>query len=331
MIQVDTVAAGDELVEGVLVCPACLREHPIIDGIVIAVANIRSWAEHQAEPVLRRHDLSPLVESLLGDTLGPGGSFDKERHDLSTYATAHWGDRALEQPIDPASAVAGLTATALATVPTAPRGLWLDVGCALGRSSFEVAAAGAELVVGVDLNMAMLRRAEAARRTGVARWPRRRIAQVYDPAEASLDDLPADRVGFVCADVLGLPLVDAAVDGALSLNVLDCVPSPVGHLYELGRVLRDGAPAVVTTPYDWSASATPIEHWIGGHSQRGDHGGAAEPEMRRLLSVDRAAGLDTGLTLVDERDDVPWHLQLGARATMQYRLHLLRLARAVRA
>ena len=36
--------------------------------------------------------------------------------------------------------------------------------------------------------------------------------------------------------------------GALSLNVLDCVPSPVAHLMELGRVLEDGAPAMPEPP-----------------------------------------------------------------------------------
>ena len=330
MIQVDSTRWGDDLIEGVLVCPACMREHPILDGVVVAVANIASWAEHQGDAVLRRHDLSPITEGMLGDALGRGGSFDKERHDLSTYGQAHWGDRAELDPLPAAGRMADLVATATATLPAPPAGVWLDAGCSVGRGSLEPAAAGAELVVGVDLNMAMLRRAEQARRTGVATWPRRRVGQVFDPGRATCDDLPRDRVAFVCGDVGVLPFADASFAGALSLNVLDCVPSPVGHLGELGRVVADAGAVLLSTPYDWATNASAMEQWLGGHSQRGDHKGASEPELRRLLSAELAAGIDTGLTIAAERDDVPWHLTLNARSTMHYRLHLLRLARTPR-
>mgnify|MGYP003378207693 CR=1 FL=1 len=185
-------------------------------------------------------------------------------------------------------------------------------------------------MVGVDLNMAMLRRAEQARRTGHITWPRRRVGQVFDTATAATAELPRDRVAFVCADVATLPFDDAAFAGALSLNVLDCVPSPVAHLLELGRVIADHGAALVSTPYDWTTTAAAMEHWIGGHSQRGEHGGASEPELRRLLSADLRTGIDTGLTIADERPAVPWHLTLNARSVMHYQLHLLRLARTAR-
>ncbi len=320
-------AIGDDIVEGALVCPACMREHPIIDGVVVAVADAGSWAQHQLDPVMRRHELSPFMESLLADAIGRGGSFDRERHDLSTYATAHWGDRAKHDPIEPVGTMATLTATALGLLPSPPTGRWLDLGCAVGRGSFDLAAAGPDLVVGVDLNMAMLRRAEQLRRTGRIEWPRRRVGLVFDRAEAEHEAARTEQVVFVCADIAVLPFAPGWFDGALSLNLLDCVASPIGHLVELGRALRPGAPALLSTPYDWSAGATALEGWIGGHSQRGDTGGASEPEMRRLLSPDARAGVDTELTIVEERDGVPWRLHLNARSTMHYRLHLLRLAK----
>lgn len=330
-LQLGTIARaeehtdGDDVIEGALVCPACMREHPIIDGVVVAVADAASWAQHQLDPILRRHDLSPFLESLLGDAIGRGGSFDRERHDLSTYGTAHWGDLAEADPIDPATSVPGVTATALGLLPAPPAGRWIDLGCSIGRSSFALAEAGAELVIGVDLNMAMLRRAERLRRTGRVEWPRRKVGLVFDRAVATHPEARTDRVAFVCSDVGVLPFADGAFAGALSLNVLDCVPSPVQHLAEMGRVLAPGAPAVMSTPYDWSASATSMEAWIGGHSQRGGAGGASEPELRRILSEDARAGVDTGLTIADERDDVAWRLYLNARSIMHYKLHMLRL------
>lgn len=321
-----TTPDGDDVIEGALICPGCLREHPIIDGVIVAVVDPRSWAEHQLDPILRRHDLSPFLESLLGDAIGRGGSFDRERHDLSNYATAHWGDRT-RAPIDPEGSVASVTAAGLAMLPGPPAGPWLDLGCALGRSTFALHDAGAAAVVGVDLNMAMLRRAEGLRRTGRIEWSRRRVGLVFDPCVAEYEPARTDAVAFVCADVQHLPFADGAFAGALSLNVLDCVPSPVGHLLELGRVLAAGAPAILSTPYDWSTGATALEGWIGGHSQRTSTGGASEPELRRILAPEAAAGVDTRLIIADERDGVPWRLHLNARSTMHYALHMLRLER----
>jgi SAM-dependent methyltransferase len=182
-------------------------------------------------------------------------------------------------------------------------------------------------VIGVDLNMSMLRRAEQLRRTGRVEWPRRRVGLVFDRTSAELPEARTDKVAFVCADVGVLPFADESAAGALSLNVLDCVPTPITHLTELGRVLAPGTSALLSTPYDWSASATSMEHWIGGHSQRTATGGASEPELRRILSPDARAGVDTRLTIADERDPVDWRLYLNARSTMHYALHLMRLER----
>src|SRR5581483_9391647 len=68
----------DDVLEGALLCPEplCQREHPIIDGIPVVVADLQSWALHQFDAVMRREDLSPFTESLLGDAAGPGSAFD---------------------------------------------------------------------------------------------------------------------------------------------------------------------------------------------------------------------------------------------------------------
>lgn len=311
---------GDEVLEGVLLCPEplCQREHPIIDGIPIVVVDLASWAEHQLGAVLRREDLSPFVESLLGDAAGAGVPFDRERSNLSGYGHGHWGDESF----------ATLVETALELLPAPPDGPWLDVGCAVGRGTLELGRRTAGPVAGVDLSFGMLRVAERMRREGVAAYPQRRVGIVYERHEVAVPDVPAEHLGFWCADAEWLPFADGTFAGALSLNVLDCVRSPLGHLLELGRVLASGAPALLSTPYDWSVAATPLGQWLGGHSQRGPAGGSSEAELRRILSPDKAAGVDTGLTIAEERDGVPWRVYGNERSTTEYSLHLLRLARS---
>jgi SAM-dependent methyltransferase len=329
-LEVGTVAVadGDDVREGVLVCPErlCRREHPIVDGIPVLVADIATWAEHQLDAVLRRDDLSPFVESLLGDAAGPASRHARERSNLSGYGHGHWGD--LDAGGIPADeAFTYLVATALDLLGAPPDGPWLDVGCAVGRGTVELARATSGPVAGVDLSFAMLRVAERVRREGVAVYPRRRVGIVYDRREVLVPDVPSEHLGFWCADAELLPFAQGTFAGALSLNLLDCVRSPLAHLIELGRVVRPGGDALLCTPYDWSVSATPLDQWIGGHSQRGPSGGSSADELRRILSPEHAAGIDTGLTIAHERDGVPWRVYANERSATDYNLHLLRLAR----
>jgi len=173
----------------------------------------------------------------------------------------------------------------------------------------------------------MLRVAERVRREGRAVYPLRRVGLVYDRREVAVEDVPAERMSLWCCDVSALPFADGCFAGALSLNVLDCVASPLGHLVELGRTLAPGAPALLCTPYDWSPAATAAGAWIGGHSQRGEARGSSEAELRRILSADASAGVDTGLVIAEERDRVPWRVYANQRSATEYAVHLLRLRR----
>ncbi len=302
---------GDDVLEGVLVCGRCTREHPIVDGIPVVVADLMSWAAHQMDSVLRRDDLHPMTESLLGDAAGPGGGYDRERSNLSGYGHAHWGGE---------GAYPVLHGTAAGLLDAPPAGPWLDLGCAVGRGTFELART-CELAVGIDLSFGMLRVAERARRTGRAVFPLRRVGIVYDRAEVEIPDVPAERMSFWCCDVGVLPFPDGVFAGALSLNVLDCAAAPVAHLTEMRRVLAGDGHALLSTPYDWSAAATPFEQWIGGHSQRAEHAGSGADLLRAYLPK-------AGFAIEAERDGVPWSVYANERSRVQYDLHLLRLRRA---
>jgi uncharacterized protein YbaR (Trm112 family)/SAM-dependent methyltransferase len=303
--------AGDEVLEGVLQCPDCGREHPIVDGIPVVVADLVGWASHQLPSVLRRDDLSPLMESLLGDAAQPGSDLDRERTNLSGYGQTHWGEESF----------AGLVETALGLLEAPPAGVWIDHGCAVGRGTLELARRTGDLAVGIDLSFAMLRVAERVRRTGRAVFPRKRIGLAFDRMECDVANVPGDRMSFWCCDVAALPFPDATFAGALSLNVLDCAASPLGHLQEMSRTLAPGAPALLSTPYDWSANATQPIGWIGGHSQRADHGGDGPAVLRHVLP-------QAGLAIEEERDGVPWRVYANERSHVEYSLHLLRLVRS---
>jgi SAM-dependent methyltransferase len=105
--------------------------------------------------------------------------------------------------------------------------------------------------------------------------------------------------------------------------VLDCVQSPHDLLSALPRLLAPGGKAILSTPYDWSPAATPVEAWLGGHSQRGETAGASEPVLRALLTPGaHPASLDK-LRVIAEESSLPWRVRLHERAVMEYRVDLV--------
>ncbi|ACY18716.1 Methyltransferase type 11 [Haliangium ochraceum DSM 14365] len=314
-----------EVVEGILLCsePACQCEYPIIDGIPLITADIRTHVSNQLGAMQARSDISPVLASLLGDCAGPDSEFVRTRYQLSSYARSHYGDLDPDEPGDAEGGLGAVVTAALELLEQPPTGAWLDTGCSVGRASFELAARTGELVLGVDLNLAMLRIARHLAHTGEVVHPLRRQGIVYEQRRFAVDFAGRERVDFWACDVMALPFAEASLDGALSVNVADCLPSPLMHLMELGRVLRPEACALLTTPYDWSENVTPIAGWIGGHSQRGPARGDCPGEMRRVLSEAMPADYDTRLRVFAEREAVPWHVYVHARATMRYQLHAL--------
>jgi len=314
------------IVEGVLLCSnaACQREFPILDGIPLLLPALRAYVRDNIFSLVSRDDLGAVSESLLGDGCGPGSPFDTVRQYVSSYAWDHWGDLDPKEPPGeprPGSIVRLLNAGLEAAGPLAA-GPLLDVGCAVGRTTFALAEQSEELVLGIDLNFALLRVAAQVLRRGRVQYPRRRVGLVYDRREFPVQLARAELVDFWACDATALPFAAGTFSGGSCLNVLDSVAAPADLLRSLGRGLTPGGKAVLACPYDWTASVTPVETWLGGHSQRGPDGGASEPVLRALLTPGGHPWASERLRLVREIDRVPWHVRLHERAAMLYQVHL---------
>ena len=318
---------GDSVLEGTLHCtnPACLREYPIIDGIPIIVPAIRAYVSDSMLAILSRTDLTEPTESLLGDCSGPGSTFDTIRQQISSYAWDHYGS------LDPAETclepgpggTARLLASGLQVLGKRIPGPVLDLGCSVGGSTFALAGATGELVLGVDLNFSMLKLAAEVLQQEVVRYPRRRVGMVYDRREFPAVFKHRDAVDFWACDACALPLEDGLLGLSVSLNLLDSVRSPVDHLQTLARTLAPGGKALIGCPYDWLTLVTELESWLGGHSQRGPTQGAPEPVLRTLLSGSGHPGSIPGVSMIGERDGQPWHVRLHDRSTVSYQVHMV--------
>lgn len=315
------------IIEAILHCsdPRCQREYPVIDGVPLIIGNLRQFIADNSLRLLMRRDLSPLIESVVGDCCGPGSDFDTVRQQVSAYAWEHYGEfdpQELGADPAPGTMLAALAGGLTLAEPIAG-GPVLEVGCGPGRSSFELAQRTGEMVLGIDLHFPMLRLAAGVLRDGTLRYARRRVGLVYDRRQFSVPVPHSNLVDFWACDATALPFRPGTFSLAVGLNVLDCIHAPRELLVSIARVLRDRGKAVLTSPYDWSPAATPLEGWIGGHSQRSPAAGSSEAAVRALLAHDASPASVPGLRLSAERENLPWNVRLHDRSTMTYRLHLL--------
>ncbi len=324
----DARTEGDDVLAGTLVCaePACRAEYPVIDGIPIILATLRQHLGERAVELLMRDDLDPRALSLLGDAMGPDSWFDVVRQGVSTYAWDGYADLDPGEAAGPDPAprpgaarrcLQALLGLARPFDPSAAH-LVLDLGCAAGRTSFDCAAAAPDgLVLGIDSNLALLRLARRAATRGEVAYGRRRIGLVYDERRFAAALPGRERVDFWACDAAALPFAPGRAGLVAALNLLDCVPDPAGFLHAAGGMLAPGGALLLATPFDWASRATPAEHWIGGHSQRGEGAGAAEPLLRSLLTDGAHARSVAGLTVVGA-GNVAWHTRLHDRSAVLY-------------
>lgn len=326
----DILQSDDEhIIEAVLQCSnsACLAEYPVIDGIPFLFRNLKSYLAQHAAMILQRYDLSSVTQSLLGDCCGSDAAFNVTRQQISSYAWAHYADLLPKQfpKVPDVASTLAVQRSFEDLCETHPHGPVLDVGCSVGRTTFELADRTAQLMLGIDINPAMLRLAATALRTGRIDFPLRRNGLVYEIASATLDYARADRVDFWACDAADLPFPTETFKGQQCLNTLDSVSSPGALLLSLGSRLAAGGHLNLACPYDWSSGVTVEDQWIGGHSQRADHGGDPVDVLRRLLQ--QVPDYRELFTVVAEQDDVGWEVRLHDRSEMHYRLHALVLER----
>ena len=147
-------------------------------------------------------------------------------------------------------------------LPASPRAL--DAGCAVGRSTFELARHCTE-VIGVDLSPRFIRTARilaAGEPVTMACTEEGEIARERQfRAPPGID---AGRVRFDIADACALPDSLGAFDVVLNANLLDRLPDPAAFLDRLSPLVAAGGQLLLASPFTWLEAYTPRDRWIGG-------------------------------------------------------------------
>ncbi|MBU3665369.1 MAG: putative 4-mercaptohistidine N1-methyltransferase [Chthoniobacterales bacterium] len=165
----------------------------------------------------------------------------------------------------------------------------LDLGCAVGRSAFELAGHCGE-VIGIDFSRAFIAAAEQIRTAGNLDYEYTvegaRTARATAKIPAGID---ADRVKFSVGDAMQLPEDLGAFDVVLAANLVCRLPDPAKFLARLPSLVKPGGQLLMTTPFTWLEEFAPKEKWIGGTQAAGSASELArilEPHFELKLSKD---------------------------------------------
>jgi len=140
----------------------------------------------------------------------------------------------------------------------------LDLGCAVGRSSFALAKSF-EQVIGIDYSFEFIRAANTLTSQGRMSYFRRDQGNDGMMLTATIDPtIDRKRLTFQQGDACHLPEELGSFDAVLLANVLCRLPEPALCLQRLSNLVNPDGVVVMTTPLSWLAEYTPEENWLKG-------------------------------------------------------------------
>lgn len=141
----------------------------------------------------------------------------------------------------------------------------LDIGCAVGGATFELARYFEE-VVGVDYSKAFVNAANQMKELGELPFEMTTEGDLRERAIAAIDpEIDRKRCTFVVGDACNLSPDLGKFGLVLGANLVDRLPKPRAFLSSVGDFIIPGGYLVLTSPYTWLESFTPRSEWIGGY------------------------------------------------------------------
>ena len=189
---------------------------------------------------------------------------------VSEYAEFHYGDEYFGVANFP-RALAQLAIEAMAGKPAKKA---LDLGCATGRASFELAR-HFDQVTGIDFSARFISLGVRLAELGRLRYTLVEEGELVTYKERSLDQLGladvAGKVEFFQGDACNLKPLFTGYDLILAANLIDRLYDPAQFLQSVHQRLNPGGLLMITSPYTWLPEHTKRENWVGGFKKDGEN------------------------------------------------------------
>ena len=189
---------------------------------------------------------------------------------ISEYAEFHYGDEYFGVPNFPRA----LAQIAIEAAAGKPAGKALDLGCASGRASFELAR-HFDQVTGIDFSARFISLGARLAEQGRLRYTLVEEGELVSYKERSLAELGlagvANKVEFFQGDACNLKPLFTGYDLILAANLIDRLYDPAQFLNSVHERLNRGGILMITSPYTWLPEHTKRENWVGGFKKDGEN------------------------------------------------------------
>ncbi|XP_033733855.1 uncharacterized protein LOC117322994 [Pecten maximus] len=144
----------------------------------------------------------------------------------------------------------------------------LDIGCAVGRSSFELARKFKE-VIGIDYSQSFVDACIHMRDLQERVYFVQDEGQLSTPHLAKVaDDIDRSRTSFQQGDACDLARDLGQFGCVLAANLICRLHQPFNFLRRLKELVAPGGILVITSPYTWLQEFTDKSVWLGGYNDK---------------------------------------------------------------
>ncbi|MFA7522381.1 MAG: 5-histidylcysteine sulfoxide synthase [Halothiobacillaceae bacterium] len=221
---------------------------------------------------------------------------------LAQYCDSHYGRSYFGVANFPRT----LVEYALRQMEGRAHGAALDIGCATGRATFELAP-HFDSVTGLDFSARFIQIAQAMLDEGQIAYALPTEGELTEDRAASLAALglePRDNITFWQQDACNMKPHFTGYDLVLAGNLIDRLYDPGKFLDDITGRINPGGLLVLASPYTWLEEFTPREHWLGGFVEDGRPVTTLEALIKRL---------EPSFELVGEPADIPFVIRDTAR------------------
>jgi 5-histidylcysteine sulfoxide synthase/putative 4-mercaptohistidine N1-methyltranferase len=144
----------------------------------------------------------------------------------------------------------------------------LDLGCSVGRSTFELAKDFDE-VIGIDFSANFINVGVKLKTYDNLIYKVKKEGEIFEEKSVSLDSLDLeeikDKVTFMQGDACNLKDIYSGFDLIFCSNLIDRLYYPQKFLNDIPNRINNNGLLVLLSPYTWLEDYTPKENWLGGY------------------------------------------------------------------
>lgn len=144
----------------------------------------------------------------------------------------------------------------------------LEVGCSVGRASFELAK-HFDSVTGIDFSARFIQVANQLKKTGSVLYSTPVEGEIMAFKERTLAEYKlearAHKCTFLQQDATNMKPHFTGYDMVVAVNLIDRLYDPAKFLSEIHTRLNQNGILMISSPYTWLEEHTQKENWIGGY------------------------------------------------------------------